>query len=148
MPLPKWKVANRNLQPGDVCLLAFQASYGPGRYKLCRVLQVFLDRRGLVRDVEILLRPTRSNEDPRVYKPTKMTKMVVAIQRLVLIVRNEDVMETTDPVLDPSSERPGSKLDCFHLAQVVQVLREVGNTVLHGFDVLLQALLARVRGDL
>ena len=103
MPLPKWKVANRNLQPGDVCLLAFQASYGPGRYKLCRVLQVFLDSRGLVRDVEILLRPTRSNEDPRVYKPTKMTKMVVAIQRLVLIVRNEDAMETTDPVLDPSS---------------------------------------------
>ena len=107
MPLPKWKTVNRNLQPGDICLLAFQASFGPGKYKLCRVIKTFLDSRGLVRSAEILLRPTRSNEPPRTYKPTKMTTMIVGIQRLVLIVRNEDAAETTDPDLDvPTDEIP------------------------------------------
>ena len=107
MPLPKWKTVNRNLQPGDICLLAFQASFGPGNYKLCRVIKTFLDSRGLVRSAEILLRPTRSNEPPRTYKPTKMTTMIVGIQRLVLIVRNEDAAETTDPDLDvPTDEIP------------------------------------------
>ena len=49
MPLPRWKVAHRNLQVGDICLLGFHSGLGPGVYHLCRVTKVFLDGEGLVR---------------------------------------------------------------------------------------------------
>ena len=98
MPLPKWKVVNRNLQAGDICLLGFHTGLGPGQYKLCKVTKTFLDQEGLVRDVEIILRPRgAADQGTKQYKPTKMRTMVVGIQRLVLICRVEDAHETTDP---------------------------------------------------
>ena len=96
MPLPKWKVANRNLQPGDVCLLGYHSGLGPGVYRLCRVTKTFLDGEGLVRTVEVVLRPRRNDDHGTNYKPCKLQTMVVGIQRLVLIHRNEDIHETTD----------------------------------------------------
>ena len=93
LPYPKWKVAQRNLKSGDIVLLSYQNGLTPAQYRLAKVVKTFSDSNGLVRDVTIEMRPRRQNEKLLPYKPTRLTSMTVAVQRLVLIQMNQEDTE-------------------------------------------------------
>ena len=96
LPYPKWKVEHRNLKPGDIVLLSYQNGLTPAHYRLAKVVKTFSDSNGLVRDVTIEMRPRRQDEKLLPYKPTRLTSMTVAVQRLVLIQMNQSDTEADD----------------------------------------------------
>ena len=92
-PYNKWKEEKENLEPGDVCLLKYEKKIGKGDYRLCKVETVEKDLKGLVRTVEVLMRPRDSREKSLPYKSKQMVKMKVPVQRLVLIEKSSRVQE-------------------------------------------------------
>ena len=85
-PWKKWNKEQRNLQEGDVVLLQYGSKVSKARYRLARIVQVHLDRCGVVCTVTVQLRPRHIKEKATIYKAKKMTKFPVAVQRLVVIV--------------------------------------------------------------
>ena len=104
MPLPKWKTEHRNLKVGDICLLSYSSKIPPAHYRLCRITKVFHDKNLLVRDVEVSMRPRRKTEKILPYQPKPLAKMVVGIQRLVLICPVEDIKPEDQQVDEAASE--------------------------------------------
>ena len=92
-PYNKWKEEKENLEPGDVCLLKYEKKIGKGDYRLCKVETVEKDLKGLVRTVEVLMRPRDSREKSLPYKSKQMVMMKVPVQRLVLIEKSSRVQE-------------------------------------------------------
>ena len=90
LPLPKWKERARNPQIHDICLLSYNKKYGAPAYRYCRVVNTFPDLNGLVRDVEVAVRPRRSDEPTLPYVSKPLTTLKVSIQRLVLLSPAED----------------------------------------------------------
>ena len=94
LPYQKYKDTKRyaNIQVGDVCLLTY-----PGKIqetsRYCRVDSVHPDGDGVVRNVTILLRSRNTREKLMLYKTRKPMKMVVGVQRLVLICPSEEIQE-------------------------------------------------------
>ena len=86
VPFQKWKTTHRNLVPGDVCLLAYIGKVPPAVYRYCKVYKVYPDVHGVVREVDVQLRPRRANEALLPYRGKELTSMRVAVQRLVLIL--------------------------------------------------------------
>ena len=77
---------------------------GPGEYCLCRVIKVFPDAHGLVRDAKVELRPRRKTEPVLPYKSKNLTTMIVSIQRLKLVVPVDYIAEA--PEVSPSLIAP------------------------------------------
>ena len=92
MPYQKYKDAKRheNLRPGDVCLLKYEGKI-QGKYRYCRVVSVHPDEHGVVRTVEVSLRPRNRGEKSLPYRSKPVEVMTVGVQRLVLIVPNEEI---------------------------------------------------------
>jgi hypothetical protein len=84
---------NTNLRTGDVCLLMYDNKI-KNTYRLCRIAEVFESEDGLVRTVRVGYRERRAGA-AHVYKSTALTEMEVAVQRLVLLVPEEE-LETAD----------------------------------------------------
>ena len=84
-PLPKWKERMPNLSPGDVCLLKYERKVGKGDFRLCKVVEVHPDEKGLVRTVTVAFRPTSSKEKSLPYTSKELKEMKVGLNRLVLI---------------------------------------------------------------
>ena len=105
LPLPRWKSRSKNLQKDDICLLGFSNKFAPGTYRLCRVTQTFPDSMGMVRDVEVVIRPTKTNEASLPYVPRELTSMKVSVQRLILI---SPVEEQNEAATEPEPQKPAS----------------------------------------
>ena len=90
-PLPKWKEAMPNLNPGDVCLLKYDRKIGKGDFRLCKVEEVHPDDKGLVRTVTVIFRPISSREKSLPYTSKELSRMKVGLNRLVLICPAEKV---------------------------------------------------------
>ena len=84
-PLPKWKERMPNLSPGDVCLLKYERKVGKGDFRLCKVVEVHPDEKGLVRTVTVAFRPPSSKEKSLPYTSKELKEMKVGLNRLVLI---------------------------------------------------------------
>ena len=107
LPLPRWKERARNLQVHDICLLSYNKKYGPDAYRYCRVTKTFPDHLGLVRSVEVILRPRRVDEAvlPYLSKPPNVLK--VSVQRLVLLSPvEEQESEATTPEPEVTMPEP------------------------------------------
>ena len=85
-----------NLAPGDIVLVAWEAKLGKGQYRIARVLKVDKDGKGLVRTATVEMRPKDAREKSLPYKSKTLFKMVVAIQRLVMICPEENVPKLLD----------------------------------------------------
>merc|ERR1711867_146524 len=76
-PLPKWKERMPNLSPGDVCLLKYERKVEKGDFRLCKVVEVHPDEKGLVRTVTVAFRPPSSKEKSLPYTSKELKESLV-----------------------------------------------------------------------
>ena len=85
-PFKKWKQAKQNVQVGDICFLMQDAKLGSPGYRLCKVTAVYPDASGLVRTVQVGMRPRDSRESSLPYKVKELWLTDVSVQRLVMVL--------------------------------------------------------------
>ena len=83
----KWHYEKRSLKVGDICLLQ-DANAFRGEWRLVKVVATFPDRRGCVRNVEVMAVPTQDGSLP--YKPVKANFLKRHVSNLIVIVPVED----------------------------------------------------------
>ena len=90
LPYPEIKHAKRhqNLQVGDVCLVYYDNKV-KGTYRLCIVVEAVNSRDDIVRTVKVGFRPRR-HCGAGDYVSTPLFELEVAVQRLVLLVKNDE----------------------------------------------------------
>ena len=90
VPYQKWKVSRRNVQEGDVVLIIYPGKISKGDYRLARVIAAAKDENDHVRTVTVALRPRNLAEKSLPYKIKQLTRMTLAVQRLVVILPVEE----------------------------------------------------------
>ena len=85
----KWHTQKRNLRVNDVCILEDSKEIR-GEWRLARVTEVYPDRNGLVRNVEVCLKP-KPDESPK-YKPRHPNYLKRHVSKFILIEPAEDSM--------------------------------------------------------
>ena len=85
-PYKRWKDLHPNLQIGDICMLVHDAKLGRCGTRICRVVDVHPDPKGVVRTVTIESRPRDSREKSLPYNHKDLVTQKVSIQRLILIL--------------------------------------------------------------
>ena len=81
---------HRNFQEGDVCFLKYDGKV-QSSYRLCRVSKIIQDEEDVVRTVEVILRPRNKAEKLLPFKSKKPNVIEVGVQRLALLVPNEEL---------------------------------------------------------
>ena len=84
VPCRRWKDAKKNLKPEDVVMMKYTGQINDD-YRLARVLEVFPDKKGLVRTVKVAFRKRDKREKPDVYWKKPLCEEIVAVQRLALL---------------------------------------------------------------
>ena len=74
----------KNLKPGDIVMMKYAGQIHDD-YRLARVLEVFPDKKGLVRTVKVGFRRRDKREKSDVYWKKKLSEEIVAVQRLALL---------------------------------------------------------------
>ena len=97
IPCRKWKSTKRNMKIGDVAMMLYKGNMVDD-YRLVKVVQVFPDKRGLIRTVKVAYRRKDSREKPEVYRSKPLTEEEVGVQRLAL--------------LQAAGEEPPTGLEC------------------------------------
>ena len=110
-PLNKWKEQQKNLKAGDVCLVKYDRKVGKADYRLCRVKDVDLDSKGLVRTVRVLMRPRDRREASLPYKSKNMITLELPVQRLVLISSAEEAEKELDGGANFDDHDRGGQVD-------------------------------------
>ena len=86
-PRSRWKSEERNLRVGDIVMLKTEKKWGPGEYRLARVVEASPDRRGHVRTVKIAMRDrARGRGEPLDRLRGGTTTIQMAVQRLAVIL--------------------------------------------------------------
>ena len=91
LPFNKWTKRSRNLVPGDLCLVRYDAKVGHGDFRLCRVKSVIKGDDNLVRTVTIEMRPRDKREKSLPYSSKGLISLTLAVNRLVLIFPIEEL---------------------------------------------------------
>ena len=86
---PKWHIEKRNVKVDDVVLIQ-DTNELRGRYKMGVVTKVYPSEDGKVRKVQVSY---KNNKDGPNYKGVEYTKVERPVQRLVVIVPNEEVLQ-------------------------------------------------------
>ena len=84
----KWHTEQRNLKTGDVCLLQDSSTYR-GEWRLARVSETYPDRRGNVRNVELMIKPKQ--DEKKEYKSQRPIFIKRHVNHLIVIVPAEDM---------------------------------------------------------
>ena len=100
-PFNKWKLEQENLKEGDVCLIKYKEEIGKPDYMLCKVNEVDVHTRDLVRTDRVLMRPKDSRKQSLPYKSKALVTLEVPIQRLVLICPAEQFRKGLDNTTPP-----------------------------------------------
>ena len=110
---PKWFNKQRNLQPGDIVLVADNNALR-GEYRLARVREVHPGSDGCVRSALVEYKRFRTREAANEYKGASYTSVRRSIQRLVLLVpvdsANQDNPVTIQPEAPQAEIKHNSKL--------------------------------------
>ena len=83
----KWHMDRRNVAVGDICMLKDSNTHR-GKWRICKVTNVFHDNRGKVHNVEIAVTPKQSGVGP--YLAAKLIKLKKHVCNLIVIVPVED----------------------------------------------------------
>ena len=90
----KWHTSRRNLRVNDIVLLQEDSAFR-AEWRLARVTEVYPDRRGNVRNVQVLVKPKQDSTAN--YKPSKGYELNRHVSRLIVLVpvEEQDVQEDT-----------------------------------------------------
>ena len=102
IPVAKWRTKYPNLSKGDIVLVFYPKKLGPGEYRYGRVSATKPDEKGIVRTVEVSMRPRDSREPVLPYKSKKLIQVELPVQRLVLLHPAAELHKVETPVLDLS----------------------------------------------
>ena len=83
----KWHVRHRNLRKEDICLLKDKDAFR-SEWRLVKVVDVFPDRFGNVRNVEVISKPVQDGS--RKYEPSLGQRMRRHVSNLIVLVPAED----------------------------------------------------------
>ena len=83
----KWHTEKRNLMVDDVCILKESNAFR-GEWRLCKVSKVFPDRRGNVRNVQVMVKPKQGGSVQ--YVPSKAIYLDRHVSNLVVIVAADE----------------------------------------------------------
>ena len=84
VPCKRWKDTRKNLKQGDIVMMKYSGVIR-NDYRLARVLDVYPDKKGLVRTVKVGFRRRDKREKPSVYWKKALVEEIVAVQRLALL---------------------------------------------------------------
>jgi hypothetical protein len=91
VPRTKWKTKHRNLREKDICHIKYASKHTAPAYRLCRVSKVFPDHEGVVRTVEVEMRPRRQGKTGAAkYTHKNPVQMKVGVQRLAVVLPREE----------------------------------------------------------
>ena len=90
VPRTKWKQPARNLQVGDVGVLRYEQKLGPDSWRLARISKADPDQDGLVRTIQVELRPRHVSDRGKAYKSKKPVVMVIGVQRFAVMLPAEE----------------------------------------------------------
>ena len=99
----KWHFSQRNMRIGDICFLRDSNSMR-GDFRRCRVSNVYPDRRGRIRNVEILA--TQSQNGSPSYHPQGLSRLKRHVSNLIVILPVEEAdstLESKDMVTNDNS---------------------------------------------
>ena len=100
----KWHVEKRNLKVGDVCVVA-DSNALRGEWRLARVSLCYPDRRGKVRNVELMIKPRQGGNGTYVSTPPVYIRRHV--NNIVVLVPVEEQVSKPD-VGEPASTTDGT----------------------------------------
>ena len=83
----KWHTSRRNLQVDDLCLLQDESAFR-SEWKMARVVEVYPDKKGTVRNVLVQVKPNQDGTSK--YKPSKGYELKRHVSKLLLLVPVED----------------------------------------------------------
>ena len=92
----KWHTSRRNLRVDDVCLLQDESTFR-SEWRMAKVVEVYPDKTGTVRNVEVLVKPNQDGSEK--YKPSLGYQMKRHVSKLLLLVpaeEQEDVKKDDD----------------------------------------------------
>ena len=122
VPCRRWKNAKKNLKPGDIVMMHYDGNLNDD-YRLARVVDVFKNKRGLVRTVRVNFRKKDKREPVETYWKKPLSEEIVAIQRLSLLQAAEEPLPTgSDLDQLPLDAAERVKLVRASLSQVSSVL--------------------------
>jgi hypothetical protein len=84
VPCKRWKDIQKNLKQEDIVMMKYSGNIRDD-YRLAKVLEVYPDKKGLVRTVKVGFRRRDKREKPDAYWKKPLTEEIVAIQRLALL---------------------------------------------------------------
>ena len=92
----KWHYRQRNLKVGDLCFMK-DSNEHRGQFRRCKVVRVFPDRHGVVRNVEVLVTNRQNGSGP--YFPQTLSRLKRHVSNLVVIrpVEEEDTLCLKQP---------------------------------------------------
>ena len=85
VPCRKWKKEQRNLQKGDIVFVYYPSSI-QGDYRLAKIIDIFPDKKGLVRTVRIAYRKRDKRDKALSYKSKPLENEIVSVQRLSVLL--------------------------------------------------------------
>ena len=90
----KWHHKERDLRVGDICVLQ-DSNQVRGQFRRCRVSEVFPDKRGTIRNVEVLV--ANNHEDgSRSYHPQALRRLRRHVNNLIVIAPVEDYQDEAE----------------------------------------------------
>ena len=109
VPLSKWKQEYPNRKVGDIVLVHYPG-IKKADYRIARVSEVQLDEKGLVRTVEVLMRPRDKRVDGNAkYTHKDLQPLLVPVQRVALLMPVEEV--NADRPVDGDAGEVGDESD-------------------------------------
>lgn len=95
VPRTKWQKTHRSLQVGHVCHLQYKSKFSPPKYRLCRVTAILPNEDGVVRTVEVSMRPRHKADLHKTYISKDPNVIKTGVQRLAVLLPVEEQGEAT-----------------------------------------------------
>ena len=83
----KWHTSRRNLKVDDICLLQEESAFR-SEWRMAKVVEVYPDKSGTVRNVQVLVKPRQDGTSK--YKPSQGYELKRHVSKLLLLVPAED----------------------------------------------------------
>ena len=95
----KWHTSRRNVRVDDLCLLQEDGAFR-SEWKMAKVVEVYPDKVGTVRNVQVLVKPNQDGSSK--YKPLKGYEIKRHVSKLLVLVpaEEQDIVDNDDEVKD------------------------------------------------
>lgn len=110
VPYKKWKGEEKNVKPDDICMVKYENKVSRADYRLCRVLEVEKDDKGLVCTAKVGMRPRDKREKSLPYVRKDLKELDVGVQRLVMICPSEDLPKKEEAEEEKEEKKKGPKV--------------------------------------